>query len=407
VKDIVVSFDFFPQIGGAHTWLYEVYRRWSSEVALLTVRYSHAHEEQERQREFDARDHGAMTIARAARPVHQVDLLDPRSLWAFASHVRAIERLRRGGSGRASRGAPLRLHALRAFPEGFSAYLYRLAHPRSTRLITYAHGEEVLVAATSRQLRLMARRVYAASDLVIANSENTRQIVRNLCPTARIECIHPGVEVADFARTVGEVERYRAQWPWPRDTVIVCTLARMEPRKNHAAVIRAVSQLRREGLSIALVCGGDGPEKDALVGLARSLGVGDSVLFTGSIAEREKPLMYCASDIYAMPSVQVGEMIEGFGIVFLEAAAAGLPVVCGNSGGQPEAVLDGRTGWVVDGRRMESVVGAIKRLVRDAAERARMGQAARVWAAEHDWANAVGRIARVLERLEPVVPASP
>ena len=69
--------------------------------------------------------------------------------------------------------------------------------------------------------------------------------------------------------------------------------------------------------------------------------------FTGAVSDAEKKLIFAACDIHAMPSVQLGEMIEGFGIVFLEAAAAGKPSICGNIGGQAEAVLDGRTGLVV------------------------------------------------------------
>jgi phosphatidylinositol alpha-1,6-mannosyltransferase len=380
-SDIVVSFDFLPKIGGAHLWLYEVYRRWSAQVRVLTTRCSPDPDEAQRQREFDRLDHGALQISREAQPVDDINLLDVRCLYAFSSQVRAI--------GRLSGERTTRLHALRAFPEGFAAYLYRKLHPRASRLITYAHGEEVLIAQTSLQLKLIATRVYAASDLVIANSENTRRIVLALCPSARVICIHPGVDTTAFVCAEEVVGAYRSQWNWPPETVVVCTLGRMEPRKNHAAVIRAVSELRKRGLAAALVCGGDGPEKDKLVSLAAALGLGPWVRFTGQVTDRDKRLTYLAADLYAMPSIQVGEMIEGFGIVFLEAAAAGLACVCGNNGGQGEAVLHGRTGLIVDGTRDQDVAAAIERLVRDAALRKEMGRAGKAWAAQNDWQQVV------------------
>ncbi len=97
--------------------------------------------------------------------------------------------------------------------------------------------------------------------------------------------------------------------------------------------------------------------------------------FTGAVSDAEKKLIFAACDIHAMPSVQLGEMIEGFGIVFLEAAAAGKPSICGNIGGQAEAVLDGRTGLVVDGADLDRVADALRSLVRDRALRQRLGRA--------------------------------
>jgi phosphatidyl-myo-inositol dimannoside synthase len=92
-----------------------------------------------------------------------------------------------------------------------------------------------------------------------------------------------------------------------------------------------------------------------------------------------------------MPSVQLGEMIEGFGIVFLEAAAAGVPSICGNSGGQMEAVRDGETGIVVDGRESANIATALRQLAREPQRRAQMGRNGRVWAEGFDWQRVCAR----------------
>jgi phosphatidylinositol alpha-1,6-mannosyltransferase len=125
--------------------------------------------------------------------------------------------------------------------------------------------------------------------------------------------------------------------------------------------------------------------------MVAAMGLQDWSRFPGAISEHEKRLLFAASDIYAMPSIQLGEMIEGFGIVFLEAAAAGVPSVCGNTGGQPEAVLDRETGIVVDGEDLNDVASAVRNLAINPELRRYMGERGRVWAAEHAWESVVER----------------
>lgn len=388
--EVVISYDCLPKIGGAHMWLYEVYRRWPQPVALFTSENSADATMATQERAFDAAPHGALTIHRRARPIGHLSLVSPDCVRSYAAHVRSIAKLARRG--------PVRLHALRAFPEGFAGLLYKWSHPRATELIVYAHGEEILISRMSRQLRWMTERVYRAADLVIVNSESTRRLVLETVPQARVSCIHPGVDVAAFEQVPAAVAAYREKLGWSADTVVIGSVARMEARKNQAALIRAVAKVRAEGLAVALVCGGDGPERASLAELTRTLQLESCVRFTGAVSDSEKKLIFAACDIHAMPSVQLGEMIEGFGIVFLEAAAAGKPSICGNNGGQAEAVLDGRTGVVVDGNDLERVTDAVRSLARDRALRERLGAGGLAWAREHDWSAVV---AKTLQAIGP------
>jgi phosphatidylinositol alpha-1,6-mannosyltransferase len=375
--DILVSFDFLPRFGGAHSWMYEQYRRWPTPVRVVTTCPSPDPAEAKRERAFDAADHGSLTVARIVAPARDTKLHDPRYWAAIASELRAIA---------SSTSEPVTgLHALRGFPEGIPALLYRRLLRRNVPLVTYAHGEEILVARTSRQLTTVARAVYRGSDLIIANSERTCRMVADLCPSARVVRISPGVDAAGFRVAADQAARYRRSWDWPDGTIVVATVARMEPRKNHAMVLRAVAELRRRGLSLAYYCAGDGEERRHLEELATALGLAPWVRFPGPVTDAEKRLAFAACDIHAMPSIQVGPMIEGFGIVFVEAAAAGVPSVAGSTGGQAEAVRDGETGLVVDGTSLAAVCGALERLAADPGLRGRMGAAGREWAAQNDW----------------------
>ena len=389
--NIVISQDFLPKIGGAHHWLYEVYKRWHTGVAILTVKPALDPQERREQETFDRGEHGRVTIHRELEAVDDINLLDPGCLRRFYGHGAAIGRLARG------RGQ-IRLHALRAFPEGITAALFRIRHPRRCRLVTYAHGEELLIAQTSRQLKLAAQLVYRASDLVIVNSESTRRLVQEVHPSARIQCIHPGVDVDAFAVGPEEIARQREAWGIPDGNIVVATVARMEPRKNHEAVLRALRMLRDEGLSVHYVCGGDGEQRSHLTQLVEKLELNSWVRLVGRVSDLEKRRIIAGADVHAMPSVRCGPLTEGFGIVFLEAAAAGRPSICGKVGGQSEAVLDGETGLVVDGSDVAAVAQAIRQLAADAGLRARMGEKARQWAQEHDWTRVVAKTRSAIER---------
>lgn len=383
VAHALVSYDWAPKIGGAHSWLHEVYSRWPEKVRVLTSTPSADSTAAAAERAFDARGHGSLEVHRLASPFTQLSLVSPGCVARFLAHARSLRAL--------TRPAPRRvIHALRSWPEGFTGLICKRLY-RGTRLVTYAHGEEILIARLSAQLRWMARSVYAASDLIIANSESTRRIVLDLAPSAKIVCIAPGVDARSFVVADDAIAACRASWGWPASTVVVATIARMEARKNQAGVLRAVAELRREGVDVAYVCAGDGQERAALERLAGELGITDWVRFPGSVSETDKRMLFAAADVHAMPSIQLGEMIEGFGIVFLEAAAAGVPSICGDSGGQKEAVRDGETGLVVDGRESANIAAALRTLASNGNLRRQMGSNGRRWAADFDWEKVCAR----------------
>ena len=182
--DLVLTYDCPPMLGGAHTWLYEVYRRWPDPVRLLTVEHSTDATLAAAERRFDELSHDSLTIFRRAKRLGDISVLSPKFVGAMAQHLREMSKL--------ESSKEVTVHALRAFPEGFTSLLHKAVPGRRVRLVTYAHGEEILVAKQSRQLSAMARCVYRYSDLIIANSANTRAMVLDWVPSANVVCIHPG-----------------------------------------------------------------------------------------------------------------------------------------------------------------------------------------------------------------------
>jgi phosphatidylinositol alpha-1,6-mannosyltransferase len=162
---------------------------------------------------------------------------------------------------------------------------------------------------------------------------------------------------------------------------VVVAVSRLMPRKGQDVLIRALPEVRRRVPGAALVLVGGGPSRSRLERLARQHGVPDDVVFTGSVDHAQLPAWYCVGDVFAMPCRERlgGLDVEGLGMVFLEAAACGLPVVAGRSGGSVDAVLDRETGRLVDGGSVEQVAAVLSGLLTDPAGSARMGARGREW----------------------------
>jgi len=181
--------------------------------------------------------------------------------------------------------------------------------------------------------------------------------------------------------------------------VVVC-VSRMVPRKGQDMLIRAWPAVRTAapGDPLLLLVG-DGPYRSRLDRLARQSGVAGSVLFTGPVSWDDLPACYDAGTIFAMPcrTRRAGLDVEGLGIVYLEASATGLPVVGGDSGGAPDAILDGETGYVVPGRDVTALAGRLTRLLADPAGAAAMGDKGQAWIErEWTWDLVAGRLQRIL-----------
>ena len=165
----------------------------------------------------------------------------------------------------------------------------------------------------------------------------------------------------------------------PNGCVQILSVSRLVPHKGHAALIEVLGALRREGLDVRLTIVGTGPNMSALQQLVTRLDLQDAIVFTGSVTDGELARLYRSADVFALLSEAVGHEIEGFGIVFLEAASYGIPVVAGRSGGSEDAVDTGKNGFLVAGAA--EALSALRSLIRDPELRLRMGRAGPVFAA--------------------------
>jgi phosphatidylinositol alpha-1,6-mannosyltransferase len=242
------------------------------------------------------------------------------------------------------------------------------------------------------------RRIGEGVDVVTFLGEYTRsRIAAALSPAAaqRMVRLTPGVDAEVFSPSADGVQ-VRQRYGLGERPVVVC-VSRLMRRKGQDTLIGAFPALKRRVPEAALLVVGGGPYRPQLEAMARDSTWADDIIFTGSVPWPELPAHYAAGDVFAMPcrTRRGGLDVEGLGIVYLEASATGRPVLAGDSGGAPDAVLPGETGWVVPagvGAPAE-LVARMAELLGDVEQRRSMGKRGRAWVQdEWSWSRQVERL---------------
>ncbi len=354
---LVVTNDFPPRAGGIQSFLHALLVRQPADSVVVYASMSPG------AAEFDA-----------AQPFPVIR--QPTSMLLPTAPVgrRAAEIARTYGCTSVLFGA--------AAPLGLLAPALRRAGV--SRFVALTHGHEVGWAALPGA-RALLRRIGSSVDVVTYLGEYTRsRLARVLGSSVRLERLAPGVDASVFGpAAAGAVVRRQLGL---HDRPVVLCVSRLVPRKGQDILIRSLPIVQAAVPGVALLLVGAGPDMPRLQRLAVASRVADDVTFTGSVDRPDLPSYYAAGDVFAMPcrTRRAGLDVEGLGIVYLEASATGLPVVAGHSGGAPDAVLDGETGYVVDGRSVADVADRLITLLADPMRARAMGQLGRDWV-QRDW----------------------
>jgi phosphatidylinositol alpha-1,6-mannosyltransferase len=266
------------------------------------------------------------------------------------------------------------------------------------RIVASTHGHEVgwsMLPGTRQALR----RIGSTVDVVTYVSRYTRsRFASAFGPMAALEHLPSGVDTSTFRPDPLARKEIRDRYGLGDRPVVVC-VSRLWPRKGQDMLIRALPRIRQRVPDAALLLVGGGPYHGTLSALAAQLDLTPHVVLTGRVPWDELPAHYVAGDVFAMPCRTHGRGldVEGLGIVYLEASASGLPVVAGNSGGAPEAVLPGVTGHVLDGRDLDTLAGTLADLLADPDHAATLGEAGRAWVTDHwQWDRIAARLTDLL-----------
>jgi len=374
MASLLVTNDFPPKVGGIQSYLWELWRRLPpAEVTVLTTAYPGA-------AAFDAAQ--AFRIERAGRVLLPTPAL-ARRIDSLAAEVAA--------------GVVFLDPAL---PLGLLGP--RLRHP----YVVVLHGAEVTVPGRlPGSHRMLARVLHGAAGVLAAGTYPARVAAGVAGRALPGLVVPPGVDVSRFRPPSGDGERdaARRRLGLPTGAPLVLGVSRLVPRKGFDVLIDATARLGHgatpgpgSGAGVHLALAGAGRDRARLRRRAAGAGLGDRFHLLGRVSDADLPALYGAADVFAMVCRERwgGLEAEGFGIVFLEAAACGTPSVAGRSGGAEEAVVDGETGIVVAPRDTSAVTAALEALLSDSELRRRLGKAARARAeAEFAYDTLAARLA--------------
>jgi phosphatidyl-myo-inositol dimannoside synthase len=364
MSSLLVTNDFPPKLGGIQSYLYDLWRRLPpGETTVLTTPYAGT-------AMWDAEQ--KFRVVRARQKVLLPTPALARDIDALAQEVRAdvifIDPM-----------LPLGLIGSRL---------------RAAPYVIVTHGAEITMYGKLPVTRKVGRRVLRGAAAVVAAGGYPAAQAADVAgaPLCGV-VIPPAVDTARFHPSRDDERRAtRVRLGLDPDRPLVLGLSRLVPRKGFDVLIDAVARL--DGVQLAIA----GRGRDLRRLERRAARAHGDVRFLGPVAPADLAAVYASADVFAMCCRErwAGLEAEGFGIVFLEAAACGVPAVAGRSGGAHEAVVDGETGFVVPPRDVDRVRAAIDQLCRDSSLRARMGTAARRRACA-DFADDI-----LVERLAPL-----
>lgn len=376
-KTLIITNDFPPRTGGIESFVLAMAQRMpSSDVVVHTARQK-GDVEFDRTLDFEVvRDMSPLMVPTPAITRRSVEL----------ARSRACDQVWFGAA------APLGLMAARLKAAGVQ------------RTVATTHGHEVWwagVPGTRQLLRRIGRDVdvvtylgeYCRTRIARAFDPDARTRMVQLTPGVDDQAFHPGLDGAAVRKAHGLGQR----------PVVVC-ISRMVARKGQDTLVRALPLIRERVPDAALLLVGDGPHRGSVERLVDRLDLRDHVVLTGRVPWARTPEYYAAGDVFCMPTRTrlAGLEPEALGICYLEAAAVGLPVVAGDSGGAPDAVLDGENGYVVNGRDVADVADRCSELLLDRDLAARFGARGRAWVGQQwRWDDLAVRLQRLLAG-EPV-----
>ena len=261
-----------------------------------------------------------------------------------------------------------------AAPLGIAARWLRISSVR--KIVALTHGHEVWWSKVP-PFNFLMREIGKQVDSFGYLGDFTANALSKVIDRKKLVRMAPGIDTEHF-RPLKEEK--------PIPTII--SVGRLVHRKGQDRLVEALPLIKAAVPNVQLIFVGEGPHRGELDRLIEKHGVSDQVKFFGRVAYEDLPKVLSLGDVFAMPSRSrlFGLEVEGLGIVYLEASACGLPVIAGASGGAPDAVIEGETGYVVDGNDLNSIADRAIKLLTDTELRSRLGRRGRDWVvAEWRW----------------------
>lgn len=305
------------------------------------------------------------------------------------------------------------VHALDAYPYGILAALAAYGLKKKMIITAVGTGSVQPLYHRSWPFARFTKWSYGQAAATTAISRFTRDLILARVPNLAITVINPGVDYETFSNARGEHQSADAKIAVQDTAGRSCVLGALQPyllsvgsirwRKGYKQSIRAFARVHREFPELRYVIVGRREREkyyQELLAIARDQGVASSVIFLDKVDSAETlRALYRSAGLFCLMSQNFGHDVEGFGIVFLEAAAAGLPVVGSRGSGAEDAVSEGTNGFLVDCKDEEGSAQAMLKILKDERLRGRMGKASLAWAKESSWDKRIAEYAALYKNL--------
>ena len=347
-KTLLISEIFPPIHGGSGRWFWELYSRLPRDEYLIiagsnanTAEFDTTHDLNIKRINLSSESWGIKSVTGIS--------FYWRTFWQLKKQIKENK--------------ITQIHCGRCLPEGVMGWLLSLF--TGIPFICYVHGEDVETASTSRELTWLVKKVLNSATKLISNSKNTANILINnwQAQQEKVVVLNPGCDTTKFVPAAKDLN-VRKELGW-EDRTVILTVGRLQQRKGHDMMIKALPKIKDIHPDVLYAIVGNGEEKPALQTLVTELNLEDNVMFHAEITDQEMIQCYQQCDLFILPNRTVGNDIEGFGMVLVEAQSCSKPVIAGDSGGTAETMLIGDSGYVLDCTNTEVMSNAISDLLTD------------------------------------------
>lgn len=369
-KTLIISLEYPPQVGGIATYVHQFASALPQDQVVVLAPFV------EGWKEWD--DAQPYTVVRKS-------FFFPKFVWPrwllLYFHVRKLIK---------AHGIE-QLHIHHMLPVGYIGWLLR----KKVSYLIFSHGTDMVLAVETKWKRRWTLKVLRSATQIFVNSNSLGHRFRDALPevAAQVQVIYPCPDTAlQTAPDPSVLDTLRSSLALEGKKILL-TISRFDDGKGIPQLVRTVANLLPAHPNLVWILIGDGKKKDMIIELIQKYRLQNVVRYLGALPHEQLPPYYYLADVFALLTHPDGGKEEGLGLVFLEAAAAGLPIVAGKSGGVEEAVLHTQTGLVVNTYNQDEVQGAISKLLKDDAFADRLGQAAKARIeSEFAWEHQLARI---------------
>lgn len=376
---LLLSEIFPPKTGGSGRWFWDLYRRIDADKVVVVT------DEIDGSSDFDEKS--TFTIYRTKMNAPAWGVISFSGFLFYSRMIFYVIKLikKLGVSS---------IHCGRTLPEGVIALAIKFI--MGIPYHCYVHGEDIEMCRTSREFSFLVRQVIKHADTLICNSNNSAELLRTWWNVReeQIEVLYPGVDASVFTPSTS----FLSQSLFPGKKIML-TVSRLQPRKGHDILIRAMPEILQRHPDLLYIIIGSGDQLESLKELVNNLKLSGSVKFLGECSDTQIIEWYQRSDLFVLPNRQIGNDVEGFGIVLLEAQACSTAVIAGDSGGTRETMEIGKSGYILDCTKTNDLVALISQLFDQPKELKAMGEYARQRVLEQfDWPRVIDSATTLFEK---------